>query len=64
LGVANKEGAHVDSNMPVNYERLLKSQFLHAKINDVELGAQNLARLLAGLCGMQMLVCLDQYFPT
>jgi hypothetical protein len=50
--------------MPVNYERLLKSQFLQAKINDVDLGAQNLARLLAGLCGMQMLVCLDQYFPT
>lgn len=64
LGLANKEGAHVDSKMPAKYVSLLKSQFLRANINNVEVGALNLARLLAGLCGMQMLACLDQHFPV
>jgi hypothetical protein len=64
LGVANKEGAHVDDDMTVKFRNLLESKFFRATVNDVELGPINLARMMVGTSGVQMLHCLDKHFPA
>jgi hypothetical protein len=64
LGLANKEGgAHVDDRMPVKYKLLLGSKFVQFKINQIDLGPLNMARLVAGRCGVELLDCLDRNFP-
>jgi len=65
LGLANKEGgAHVDERMPVKYKLLIQSKFIHFKINEIDLGPLNIARLVAGKCGVELLDCLDRNFPV
>lgn len=59
LGMANKESAHVDSNLTEKYKSLLESQFLQVTIGDVNLGALNISRLLVGRAGVQVLWYLD-----
>ena len=65
LGLANKEGgAHVDADIPQRYQSVLESQFVHAKINDIDLGALNISRLTAGRAGVELLHFLKSTFPT
>jgi hypothetical protein len=65
LGLANKEGgAHVDADIPKRYQLVLDSQFVRFKINDTDLGALNVSRLVAGKAGVELLDCLDKNFPT
>jgi len=64
LGLANKEGGtHVDADIPKRYQMVLDSQFVHAKINDMDLGALNISRLVAGKAGVELLDCLNKNFP-
>ena len=64
LGLANKEGgAHVDPDITLRYRQILESKFVHAKINDVDLGALNVSRLVAGKAGVELLDCLDRNPP-
>lgn len=64
LGLANKEGgAHVDADIPKRYQMVLDSQFVHFKMNDTDLGALNVSRLVAGKAGVELLDCLDKNFP-
>jgi hypothetical protein len=64
LGLANKEGgAHVDADIPKRYQMVLDSQFVRVKINDMDLGALNVSRLVAGKAGVELLDCLDKNFP-
>jgi hypothetical protein len=64
LGLANKEGgAHVDADIPRRYQMVLDSQFVRFKINDTDLGALNVSRLVAGKAGVELLDCLDKNFP-
>lgn len=65
LGLANKEGgAHVDADMPARYKLLLGSKFVQFKINDIDVGPLNIARLVGGRCGVELLDCLDRSFPV
>lgn len=65
LGLANKEGgAHVDERMPAKYRLLMESKFINFKINEINLGPLNIARLVAGRCGVELLNCLDRNFPV
>lgn len=64
LGLSNKEGgAHVDADITEKYRNLLASKFFNAKINDKDLGAVNISRLVAGKAGVELLDCLDRNFP-
>ena len=64
LGLANKEGAHVDAEVSDKYGRLIDNQFLGITVNNVNLGPLNISRLLAGGCGMQIVDCLHKHFPV
>jgi hypothetical protein len=64
LGLANKEGAHVDADLSEKYRLLLQSQFFQIKINNCETSILNLSRLLAGSSGAQLLDCLDMAFKS
>jgi len=64
LGLSNKEGgAHVDADITEKYKNLMASKFFNAKINDVDLGAVNISRLVAGKAGVELLDCLERNFP-
>jgi len=63
LNLADKEGAHVDANISERYRQVLDSQFVRASINDIDLGALNVSRLVAGRAGVELLDCLDKNFP-
>jgi hypothetical protein len=65
LGLVNKEGgAHVDAEISLKYRQLIESRFVQTKINDVEMGAVNISRLVAGKCGVELLDCLNRNFAT
>lgn len=63
LGMANKEAAHVDPEISKKYKLILENKFLQMKINDMDLGALNISRLLTGRSGVQLLDCLNTNFP-
>jgi hypothetical protein len=64
LGLANKEGGtHVDADIPKRYQMVMESQLVHFKINEIDLGALNVSRLVAGKAGVELLSCLDKNFP-
>ncbi len=63
LGMADREAAHADHEMEANYEKLIKSKFLSFRINDMDLGFANIARLATGKMGLQMLRYLELNFP-
>ena len=63
LGLANHEGAHVDADMPAKYRKLITSRIIEMVVNDVSVGPLNIARFIAGTSGVQLLDCLDRYFP-
>ncbi len=60
LGIANKEGAHVDDDMPRNYRLMLQSKSIHIKINDSESEAVNITKYVCGTAGVELLDCLDR----
>jgi len=60
----NKEGAHVDADMPVKYQALIMSKLVDMVVNGVVIGPLNVSRFIAGTSGVQMLDCLDRNFPT
>jgi hypothetical protein len=64
LGVANKEGAHVDDEMSENYRRVLDSKPLKFSIGDVELEPINVTRFTVGQSGIELLELLDRTFPV
>jgi hypothetical protein len=64
LGLANKEGgAHVDADISAKYQLVMESKFLNATINDTDLGALRISRLVAGRAGIELLDCLNRNFP-
>ena len=65
LGLANKEGgAHVDPDIPQRYQTVLDSQFFRAVVNNIDLGALRISRLVAGRAGLELLDCLERNFPV
>jgi hypothetical protein len=64
LGVANKEGAHVDDDMPRNYRLMLQSKSLRIKINDTEHEPVNITRYVCGTAGVELLDCLQRNLPV
>lgn len=64
MGLSNKAGgAHVDEDIPEKYKKLMASQFLKIKINDIDLGVVNVSRLVTGRAGVELLDCLEKNFP-
>jgi hypothetical protein len=63
LGLANKEGAHVDADLPEKYSLLLSNKFFTVRVGDREIDNLNISRLLAGSSGVLLLECLDANFP-
>lgn len=64
LGIANKEGAHVDDDMPRNYRIMLQSKSLQIKINDAEYEQVNITKYVCGTAGVELLDCLERNFPA
>jgi hypothetical protein len=64
LGIANKEGAHVDDDMPRNYRIMLQSKSLRIKINDTEYEPVNITKYVCGTAGVELLDCLERNFPV
>jgi hypothetical protein len=64
LGLANKEGAHVDADLSEKYLSLLESKFFQARVNDRVIDSLNLSRLLAGSSGALLLDCVERNFPA
>lgn len=62
LGIANKEGAHVDDDMPPAYRTVLESKSLQIKVNDSDFEAINITRYVCGTAGVELLDCLDSKF--
>jgi hypothetical protein len=60
LGIANKEGAHVDDDMPRNYRIMLQSKSLRIKINDTEYEPVNITKYVCGTSGVELLDCLER----
>jgi hypothetical protein len=64
LGIANKESAHVDDDMPRNYRIMLQSKSLRIKINDTEFEPVNITKYVCGTAGVELLDCLERNFPA
>jgi hypothetical protein len=62
LGIANKEGAHVDDDMPRNYRIMLQSKSLRIKINESEYEPVNITKYVCGTAGVELLDCLERNF--
>lgn len=63
LGLADKEGAHVDAKLSEGYEAVLKSQFIRFQLNGGD-APLNISRMVVGKCGVELLDCLDKAFPV
>jgi hypothetical protein len=63
LGIADKEGAHVDDDMPPAYRIMLESKSIRIKMNDSEYETLNMTRYVCGTAGVELLECLDRNFP-
>lgn len=63
LGIANKEGAHLDDDMPRAYRIFLESKSIRIKVNDSDFEAIDLTRYVCGTAGVELLECLDRNFP-
>lgn len=63
LGVADKEGAHVDDDMSENYRRVLESQPIRFTIGEADLEPINVTRFAVGQAGIELLDLLDRSFP-
>lgn len=63
LGVADKEGAHVDDDMSEHYRRVLESTPIKFTIGGVELEPVNVTRFTVGQAGIEMLDLLNRTFP-
>lgn len=63
LGVADKEGAHVDDEMSIPYRQVLESTPLRFTIGEVELEPINVTRFTVGQAGIEMLDLLNRTFP-
>ena len=64
LGIANKEGAHVDDDMPRNYRIMVQSKSLRIKINDTEYEPVNITKYVCGTAGVELLDCLERNLPA
>jgi hypothetical protein len=64
LGIANKEGAHVDDDMPRNYRIMLQSKSIQIKINNTESEVVNITKYVCGTAGVELLDCLERNFLT
>jgi hypothetical protein len=64
LGIANKEGAHVDDDMPRNYRIMLQSKSLRISINNSEYEPVNITKYVCGTAGVEMLDCLERNLPA
>lgn len=62
LGIANKEGAHVDDDMPPAYRIMLESKSIRIKVNDSDSEAINITRYVCGTAGVELLDCLERNF--
>ena len=60
LGITNKEGAHVDDDMPRNYRIMLQSKSLSVKINGGEYEQVNITKYVCGTAGVELLDCLER----
>jgi hypothetical protein len=60
LGIANKEGAHVDDDMPRSYRIMLQSKSFQIKINDTEYEPVNITKYVCGTAGVELLDCLER----
>jgi hypothetical protein len=64
LGVADKEGAHVDDDMSENYRKVLESRPIQFAVGDIELEPINVTRFTVGQSGIELLDLLDRTFPV
>jgi hypothetical protein len=64
LGVADKEGAHVDDDMSDNYRKVLESQPLQFSVDGIDLEPINVTRFTVGQWGIELLDVLDRTFPV
>lgn len=64
LGVANKEGAHVDDKMSENYRRVLESEPIRFTNGLEKLAPVNVTRFTVGQAAIELLGFLDQTFPA
>lgn len=62
LGISNKEGAHVDDDMPPAYRIMLESKSIRIKVNDSDVEAINITRYVCGTAGVELLNCLERNF--
>ena len=64
MGVANKEGAHVDDKMSENYRRVLESEPIRFTNGLEKLAPVNVTRFTVGQAAIELLGFLDQTFPA
>lgn len=64
LGIANKEGVHLDDDMPTAYRIMLESKSLRIKVNDSDFEVVNLTRYVCGTAGVELVECLERNFQT
>lgn len=58
FGMANKESAHVDDDMPPAYRSVVESKAIQVKVGDSEVQVINVTRLVCGSAGLELLECL------
>ncbi len=63
LGVANKEGAHVDDDMTENYRNVLESKPIRFTVSGIDLEPINVTRFTLGQAGIELLDLLCRCFP-
>lgn len=64
LGVADKEGAHVDDDMSVNYRKVLESRPIQFAVGGIDLEPINVTRFTVGQSGIELLDMLNRTFPV
>jgi hypothetical protein len=64
LGVADKEGAHVDDEMSENYQKVLESKPIQFAVGGVQLEPINVTRFTVGQSGIELLDMLDRTFSV
>jgi hypothetical protein len=62
VGLADKEAAHVDANIPERFKRLVECDKFQWQVNDLKVTSINLSRLIVGGAAVELLGYLDDHF--
>jgi hypothetical protein len=63
LDIADKQAVHVDTAISEKFKAILESKLLNITFDNKKVEPINIARILVGRIGVEMLTFLEKHFP-